>query len=571
MTPEQHPAVEHLEREIPDEWREFSALHQEFSEPISKRAKAVLDSLVQKRDGEAMAARSIRKNIAVFGARIRALIPQLEDNPEWNGEGATDGRFRRCARTVRKSLQEVLSAPEFRVAYTRRQAESADIEDLIVDPQQLTPKVLENLGIKPPMGRMAREVRMERRAEHIPEIKRMVAQLKPLKLREGEQLSTERKNRRGRGPIGSGLRLFVDPDGHVIGTQSRNGSGGQKLIYRTDAHGAYRRIDRIRDGYDEEIETLEKMKHTITDVSGQLGDWKDAKTRLDEIRAQLMECVDTLRHVSNDHKVELRKIIEWATTLQIDHTVRGQKQRRFNPGAIRARFTKVGKIVDARKTEIASIRTYLEEDQVVVKSHIARMRAPIQNFCATVDRLHDRFAVLHEEELTEAQKRKIEENLRKLLRDCQSPGRLPQLQPYGTFVETMAEHIEKVLVHLEADDIPAAQKEFMNTYVVSKIESLYTDLQDYYDQYLSSSKAPDFQVLHDKLLPISHRIIGRKVAPEVETTDYNRFWGLLHRHFSNGLFKSINKALDTEDPAHHQLYYQQMRDRFKKVSFEEIR
>lgn len=570
MTPEQHPAFEHLEREIPEEWAEFSRLHQEFSEPVSKRANTILNSLVQKNDGEALAARTIRKNIAVFGARIRALIPQLDDNPEWEGRGATDERFRRCARTVRKSLQEVLTAPEFRVASTRQQAESADIEDLIVDPQQLTSTMLENLGIKPPKGRMAREVRMERMAESIPEIKQMVAQLKPLKLREDEQLSTEKKRRPGRGPIGSGLRLFVDPDGHVIGMQSRNGSG-QKLMYRTDAHGAYRRIDHIREGYDKEIETLEKMKHTIADVSAQLGNWNDAKTRLNEIRGQLMGCVNELRHVSNDHKVELRKIIEWATSLQIDHTVRGKKQRRFNPGAIRARFTKIGKLVDARKTEIASIRTYLEEDQVVVKSHIARMRAPIQDFCATVDRLHERFVVLHEEELTDDQKRKIEANLRKLLRDCQSPGRLPQLQPYGTFVETMAEHIEKVLAHLEADDIPEAQKEFMNTYVVSKIEGLYTDLQDYYDQYLSSPEIPDFQLLYDKLIPISHRIIGRKVAPEVDTTEYNRFWGLLHRHFSNGLFKEINKALATEDPGHRRLYYQRMRERYKNVSFEEIR
>lgn len=570
MPPEQHPALEHLTREVP-EWDEFTQLHQEFSAPFSERARMILDDLVQDRDGETLTARTIRKNVRVFGARVRAVVPQLRDNPEWEGRGATDKEFRRCARTVRKSLQEALTSPEFRVPYTRKRAEHAASETLIVD--RINPTLLHNLdlGSHIPPKRMKREDQVDHMARAIPEIKDRVHALQPLKLVPTE-LSTRRRGQRGkRQPaIGSGLRLFTDPEGHVIGTQSPQGNG-QKIMYRTDAHGAYRRIDHIREGYDKEVETLEHIKTTMARIAEQVySNWGEAKEHLAEIQQEMTACVDKLRYVSNDHKITLRHIIASSISFKLEHAIRGKKQVRYNPGAVLARFTRIDGFVDKRIQEITSIRTYLEEDQVCVKRHIEHMRSPIQKFCETVDRLHDRFAVLNtEEELSNEQKEKISGNMMKLERQLQQPRRLPLLQPYKTFAAKMLEHVEPAREHLLTDRREEARDAFMHVYIVSRIQDLYVRLQSFYDTYLASDRLPDFEVLRDELFTLLRRAQSKKVAPESKTTQYNDFWGEVY-HLIYGLLKETEKALKVEDPGMRRRDLERMRERFKKVCFEEI-
>lgn len=572
MTPE-HPAIEHLTASVPDEWNEFLQLHHEFSEPFSKRANAILDSLVQSSDGETLPSRTIQKNTRIFGARIRALIPQLQDNPQWGGKGSTDEGFKRCARTVLKSLQEVLSSPEVRVAYSRYRSGEASLEDIIIDPKNISKTLLTNLGLDEfiPPKRMKREDQMDFMAQAIPAIKEMIAQLKPLNLGQ-DDMSKERKRRGGkRTPyIGSGLRLFMDPEGHVIGTQGRNGNG-QKVMYKTDAHGAYRRIDHIRDGYNEEIVTLEHIKSTMADIAARVyTDWSDAKENLQDIQKDMNACVDTLRHVSNEHKVELRKIIASSISFKLKHMVRGKEQERFNPGATLAKFTRIGGFVDTRIQEIASIRTYLEEDQVCVKKSIGSMQAPIQKFGQTVEELHERFALLNAEaELPEQKKQKIVANLEQLNRTCQPSSGRPLLQPYRSFADAMGEHIDETLNQLALDDREKAKEEFMNIYMVSRVQDLYVRLQQYYDDYIIHRDIADLDSALLALYEISHRAGAKEVAPETKTKQYNDFWGKLY-HLINGLIKDTKKARDKEDIKERQHILDAMCQRFEKLSFEEM-
>lgn len=573
LMPLEHPAVEHLTTTVPDEWNEFSRLHREFSEPFSQRANAILDSLVQDGDGEVLPSRKIQKNARIFGARIRALIPQLQDNPQWGGQGATEKGFQRCARTVLKSLQEVLSSPEVRVAYTRYRAGEASIEDIIIDPKNISKTLLSNLGLDdfiPPKG-MKLEDQVDYMAQAIPSIKEIIAQLNPLNL--GQEDTERVRKRRGgrRSPhVGSGLRLFMDPEGHVIGTQGRNGNG-QKVMYKTDAHGAYRRIDHIRDGYDEEIATLEHIKSTMADIVERVyTDWKDAKENLEDIQKDMNGCVDKLRHVSNDHKVELRRVIASSISFKLKHVVRGKEQERFNPGATLAKFTKIGRFVDARIKDIASIRTYLEEDQVCVKKSISSMQAPIQKFGQTVEALHERFAVLDAEtELSERKRQKIVANLEQLKRKCEPSAGRPLLQPYRSFADAMAGHIDKTLEHLASDHREKAKEEFMNTYMVSRVQDLYVRIQQYYDDYIVHRDIADLDSALLALYEISHRAGAKEVAPETKTDDYNAFWGKLY-HLINGLIKDTTKARDVEDIKERQRILDIMCRRFEKISFEEM-
>lgn len=576
----EHPALELLEQELHDDWRQFQSLHREFSRPFSERAKAILDSLVWDEDGNEHSKHRVQNLIAAFGARVHALIPQLDGNRQWSmvRKGATEDGFRRSARTDFKTFQEFLSHPIVRIAYSRQRIKDARLGDIIVDPEYLSTTLLENLGLGqfvPKKKGMKRAERLEYIAQAIPCIKTKLAELTPLKL--NAKLSPDhpvRNNHRGaRHPaVGSGLRLYYDADGNVLGTQSPNGKG-KKVLYLTDAHGAHRRIDHIRDSYNKEIQTLQNIKSTMEEVSKMVGqNWSALRANLQPVQGRMMTCIDSLEHVSNEHKRHMKAIIEDAFNFQVDHKLRnGEVQRRYNPGAHRARFTKIPKFVDARIQEIASIRSYIEEDQVCIKKHIAEMQAPLKTFLATVENLHMRFLLLDENKpLSIHDKDKIIRNLDELRAQCRSTKERPLLQPYRTFAEEVAGHTERTRQFLEAGERDTAKAEFMNAFVVARIQDLYILLQKFYDDFLAKDSSPDLDQMLIDLQEIAARAGSKEVARDVITKRYNHFWGEGVYHLINGLFKEIHSAREQEDPKKRPDYHVAMRERFRKVDFREI-
>lgn len=573
----EHPALALLEQELGPELSEFQSLHREFSAPFSKRVNVILDSIVQDEDGKELGVRRTQNLAAIFAARVRAILDQIRDNRQWemgSRKGATEEGFRRSARTDLKTFQEFLSSPMVRIAYSRSRAEGASLDDIIVDPECITSSMLENLGLaqlKPQQKGLKRADRLAHLAEAIPAIKAKLASLTPLKL--NNDLSADHPRRSDRRPaVGSGLRLYYDEDGNVLGTQSPNGKG-KKVLYFTDAHGAHRRIDYIREGYDKEIETLHHIKATMAAVSKKVGeDWQAVKADMQAVQGQMMTCIDSLRHVSNEHKKEMKRIIEDAFDFQMDHTMRsGEVQKRYNPGAHRARFTKIPKFVNARIGEIASIRSYLEEDQVCVKTHIQEMQAPLAEFLITVEELHEHFTLLDENKpLSDRTRSKIMKNLDDIQAQCEPTEERPILQPYRTYAEELSYHAERTKNFLKAHERGKAKDEFMNAYIVARIQDLYIHLQRFYDDHLAREAAPDLDQMLIDLEEVNARAGAKQVAPEVLTQRYNHFWGEGIYHLINGLRKEILRARNVDDPKKRHDYRGAMRERFHRVDFTEI-
>lgn len=578
LMPVEHPALSLLEQELGSELSEFQELHREFSAPFSKRVNVILDSLMQDEDGDEYGVRRTKNLAAAFASRVRAILEQIRENDQWamgGRKGATEEGFQRSARTDFKTFQEFLSSPIVRVAYSRTRVAGASLDDIIVDPDCISDTLLENLGLaqfKLPKGvKLNAAQRLAHHAQAIPSVKARLGELTPLKLNSG--LSPDHPRRGARKPaIGSGLRLYYDADGNVLGTQSPNGKG-KKVLYFTDAHGAHRRIDHIRDGYDEEIQTLQHIKATMSDVSQRVGaDWNSVKADMQAVQGKMMTCIDSLRHVSNEHKRQMKRIIVDAFDFQMDHKLQsGEVQRRPNPGAHRARFTKIPKFVNARIGEIASIRSYLEEDQVCVKKHIADMQAPLGSFLTTVEQLHERFSLLDEDKpLSNEERAKIMRNLDSLKDQCQSTEERPLLQPYRTYAEEVTHHINRTREFLQADEREKAKAEFVNAYIVARIQDVYIWLQKFYDNYLAKESSADLDQMLLDLTEINKRTNAKEVAPEVATSRYNHFWGEGFYHLINGLFKEVNNARKEEDPKKRHDYREAMRERFNRVDFREI-
>ncbi|MEZ4086931.1 MAG: hypothetical protein R3B71_01095 [Candidatus Gracilibacteria bacterium] len=572
----EHPALSLLEQELGSELSEFQELHREFSAPFSKRVNVILDSLVQDEDGDEYGVRKTKNMAAKFAARVRAILEQIRNNDQWamgGRKGATEEGFQRSARTDFKTFQEFLSSPMVRIAYSRSRAEDASLDEIVVDPAYINDNLLDNLSLaqlKPEKGLSPSE-RTAHYADAIPAIKRQLASLTPLKL--NNDLSSDHPRKYDRRPaIGSGLRLYYNEDGRVLVTQSPNGRG-KKVLHSTNVHKAFRRIDIIREGYDKEIETLHHIKATMAAVSRKVGaDWGAVKADMQAVQGQMMTCIDSLRHVSNEHKKEMKRIIVDAFDFQMDHKLQsGEVQKRYNPGAHRARFTKIPKFVNARIGEIASIRTYLEEDQVCVKTHIQEMQAPLAEFLITVEELHEHFTLLDEDKpLSDRTRSKIMKNLADIQAQCQPTEDRPILQPYRTYAEEVSYHVERTKNFLEADERNKAKDEFMNAYIVARIQDLYVHLQRFYDDHLAREAAPDLDQMLIDLEEVNARAGAKQVAPEVLTKRYNHFWGEGIYHLINGLRKEILRARDMDDPKKRHDYRGAMRERFHRVDFTEI-
>ena len=221
--------------------------------------------------------------------------------------------------------------------------------------------------------------------------------------------------------------------------------------------------------------------------------------------------------------------------------------------------------------EMASISTDLAEDQVCVQRHIEEMQAPLASFLATVKTLHERFSLLDEQKpLSEQTKAKILANLDEIKAQCQSTPDRPILQPYRTYADEVAGHVDCTKQFLVADEREKAKAEFMNAYIVARIQDLYIRFQEFYEGYLANGKSVDLDQMLLDLEELNARAISKDVAPEVMTDRYSHFWGSGIYHLINGLRVEILAARDQEDPKKRSPFLVKMRERFRKVDFKGI-
>lgn len=578
---------ENLSFEYPDDFPSFedavvnySEQNPEYRNIDTDRTRQLIKTVFLDDEGEVFKPRKIENNKDVARVRVKYLVSQLASSDNWQKgrkaavEGsenwqrereaaedervaASDKEFQESPRTFFKTVQEILTQPTERIAIEREdeRVESGNLSEVIIDPERITPKLLSALGLDeyiPPKGsRMSRAKKMAFMARAIPEIKEMLESAEPMSLPYNWHESQANYFRLMR--IGKGKNR-----GYVIGTQVIR---GKKVLFKTDLHGAYRRLTHImQESYREEIRVLIQIQSKIREIHRNLANWPMSEEEIENTREELMTCVDRLKHVTNEYKTEMRERIANAVSLQSERVVPAKYKKmqdgskkcvreevkisQFNPGAKRATLVTIPGFIEKRKAEIRSISQHLAKDRVVSDDYISHQQEPFEDFYATVEKLHPKFRVFNLDERLELNERqKIARNLATLRQQCNpedsSTRALPLMEPYLSFGEKMVEHIDKTLNLLDQGETLEVRydtaAEFMKIYLITKIQHFYIQLQRVYEKYLSPKELPNFADVDSEMGRLSKLIGQKRVTAEqtlangkgrimLQTPEYNEIY-----------------------------------------------
>jgi hypothetical protein len=480
-----------------------------------------------------------------------AILEQLVDNPRWPEEDpdvALEEAYETSPRTILKTFQDVLSPKTARIAFQRSDTEvkEKDYSSIVIDPERITPTLLRNLGLDqfiPPKGkRIKPQDRMAFMARAIPAIREMLQYIEPLDL-----------PHRWHKPDANYFRLMRmgkgKNRGYVLGTQEitdQQTVEKRKILFKTDAHGADRRLDHImRESYAEEIRIIKKIQADVLEIHGKLKkNWPMTVEEISKTRDELLALVDTLEYVTDENKVMMREKINACVSLQTSRKIsakfdwledgtRGvirpeEAKTVYNPGATRAKLVTVPTHGDERIENISGISRYLGRDKIISQNFIAEQQVPFEKFYAQVEALHSRFAILNlSKDLSPEKREKIRNSLKELRDQCNPEGsstrRMPLLQPYLAFGEKMVEHIDKAMDLLDHEDSEKERKEvateFTKMYLVAKIQHFYIGLQKFYAKYLSPKGIPNFGEAGEELNNLEGLIKGKRVTAKVSVDD----------------------------------------------------
>jgi hypothetical protein len=542
---------------------------------------------------------------------LNKVIEQIETSPAWQARlksldpnikhgrrvAATDQEFMESPASLPKTVQRALTSPTERLVFGKQEiaANGTDLSSIIIDPANITDTLLRNLGLGrylPPKRARADES-IGYHALAIPDIKEMLANLQPLENFHLQPLQ------HGRFRL---MRIAGGPyEGYVFGTQTEEHN---THFFRCDLHGAYRRINHIREGYEDETRELSQILDTIKYISSNIVTrWREIKhsDELEVYRKELLALVDSLKFVRNRHKKGIRDTIERCLTFKTKRrlkqkigTDRGGKtmvkrperiMEVDNPGAVSAKFTKVGAFVARRRAEIIHTIAGLMRDQIKLHRVICDHEVPFERFYRDVENMHRDFVLLHEDRsLTPEKKKRTIGNLLALKAQCR-PAEKPDtgskivMQPYLSFGGKMAEHIDETVAELRKDaiDREAAASAFLKIYLVAKIHYLFHELQGFYDKFLSPSYMPDFNEMHGAAKRINRAFGGKRVdekinGREIDAPEYNRVYGELY-HLLNSILLKIRRAVKASSEGNKDLPEKmkyEIRERMREFKFEEL-
>ncbi|MGL5830679.1 MAG: hypothetical protein ACRCZE_00860 [Candidatus Altimarinota bacterium] len=483
------------------------------------------------------------------------------------------GEFCKEKRTVGKMTQEILSTDYELVGGLG----NYDADKAVIDPMKITDKLLENLGLEQfvPEKKAGELDKLARRAEAISEIKEMLGNLDPLKL----------SGRAGRGR--DFLRLFTITEGeyagYVLGTQVNH---GKKLLFRTDLHGAARRLDIIDQGYGEEMSELVGINHRVILAKGLLEHGKKEIYRafqeyqemqkkgevgvmkkpemMHKYERIIAELLESLGDVINGEKLKIQNQLEQSADLIEKRirparvkTVKGQKvetpaqeYETINIEAKLARLSAIHDSITKRIKEIRSIQTYLLADEQVLKDKIDNMEAPFVDFIKTVEGMHEQFKVYSDKGMTAQEGFSVAKNLDVMIVTAfknSFPEGKAYLEPYASFKAKMLEQTQKTIAllvdkaasinseveaKLDKQDAAEVAKEFTKIYLIAKIVGLHKDLQGFYAGNLSGEDREMGEKALKEIEEIKAKFGKREVAPQVEVKDfadqYDEFYHLVN-------------------------------------------
>jgi hypothetical protein len=586
--------------------------------PRSKAALKDYESIYFDAEGRERLDVSKTKNLLVMRERIAAKIDQvlqikeklaadglrrsgkLAEERTWDRKVLETGflpekDFGAEKRTISKMAQEILSS-EYELVSGLKDYQVANV---IIDPEKITDTLLINLGLEEfvPEKKAGEVEKIAKRAEAIPDIKEMLRGLEPLEI--NRQRRKERKI----------LRLFTitegEYQGYILGTQVNH---GQKLLFRTDIHGAVRRLENIRQGYEEEIMELAKTDEEVRAIKDFLNEHKkeiygafqqyleekkagnvtvmDKPEVMKEYEQRIADLLDNLGGVINGEKIKIQQqlkasqnLIETQTRPARIKTVKGKQveipaEERENIN-IESKLARLSAIHDAfakRMQEIRGIQTYLLADEQILKVEVSRMEAPFAEFVTKVEELHEKFKLYRKAELSGPEKAKIAANIERLITEpleSSFPEGKVALEPYGSFKAAMIEQSEKTITTLDDQDINVPAKEFTKIYLIAKIVRLHKDLQKFYADNLSGVDPKISEKTLAEIEEIKLKFGERKVAPQVEVMDFEKQYDQFY-HLVNSLKKRIVEILAEEEKKKIKEIRNAAKERFRNFDFAEV-
>lgn len=472
-------------------------------------------------------------------------------------------------RTVSKLAQEILSSDYELVGDLK----DYEVGNVIVDPENITDTLLVNLGLEEyvPEKKASEIDKMAGRAQAIPKIKEMLRGLEALEI-----------NRQKRGEK-KFMRLFTITEGeyagYILGTQVNH---GHKLLFRTDIHGAIRRLENIRQGYDEEIMGLTQIDEKVREIKDLLTDHEkeiraafqeyleekktDSKAVMKkpdvmkEYEESIANLLENLGGVINGEKIKIQEqlkgsqnLIGKQTITAKTKTVKGkqieiaaEEREILNIGAKLAKLSAIHDAFAKRMKAIASIQTYLLADEHILKAEVSRMETPFAEFVVRVEELHEKFRIYKGKTLSEEEQLKLKNNMRRLIvepLESSFPEDRVALEPYGSFKSAMIEQTEKTMGVVKDTDSDLAAKEFTKIYLIAKVVRLHKDLQKFYSDNLSGLDPQISEKTLREIEAIKVRFGEKKVAPNIEVQDFEKQYDEFY-HLVNSLRKrtvEINK------------------------------
>ncbi len=525
---------------LPDDFAAYAQVNPAYKGDLDPRVRAQIRALSVKKvpvmavlgkrteNSEVVRDTSeIALNLLRFQTALKVKLAQINENAVWAERGpSTAEDFLRSPRTFLKTAQEVLCDPTDRIAFDRNDETVESLSGIVIDPRLVSNLLLENLGLSeflPPKG-MLLEEQTKFRANAIPKIREMLANIEAIRRPDQTQTEEEKLNYFRLMRIGEG-----ENKGYVIGTQN---VGNQKILFKSDIYSARRRIEHIRKGYEVEISVLMKIRDSLSDFRDALEDWKKPERRedLEGFRNGMMAFVDLLNFVRDDHKEELKRKIKECTTFE-------DSLGRRNPNVKENRLTGAIKDIGVRIKNISGISKELGADAVLAKTLIEEQIAPMKTFYDDVKKLHDRFTILHNGgTLSEAEKTKILNNLKGL----KSKSGAMIFEPDMSFGQKFIEQIDKTIGGVESGDLQTAAKEFVKMYLIVKLKKTHMQLNSIYSQLSLNPESVEIESMIKRIELIRVELAKKDVAEGISTKEYDSAYGEVY-HLLNSLKARLNE------------------------------
>lgn len=469
------------------------------------------DLFIDPKTGETRSEQEILRNLDII---ITSLVSRVEQVETLGVPRNSDKKSKEDIQAFFEVVKSILSHPLDRQ------------QEVVIDPRRITDTLLRNLGLSQfiPAKGTSQADKAARREEAVHSIKAMLPHLEPINA-PGQRPTAMRHFRLMRMTAGSS-------EGYVLGTQTIN---NKKILFKSDLHGASRRVQHIEAGYKEEIGTLGKIQKILENALANPVEWEnlDAKV-LAGIRTNLLLCINDLGNVTNEEKIALRDAIKTALTFR---KVGGAE----NPD-VKANLKIALDELAARVRGIEGISQFLTSDKIKLEAMISAQTKPLEEFLAKVSGMHQSFKLLRPQvPIHPDKKEEIVNNLKELKKFADGQ----KFEPYLSFGRKFSAEIDKVLIALESGDRVSVAQEFVKAYLIAKLEKAYKDILGVYEKISLHPDLVNPQDISSELKEIHEALRNHEVAPGINTNEYDAAFIEVY-HLLNSLKKRLREITPPE-------------------------